>query len=319
MKTRCKAIVAAITIWFAVAPSAFAQALPFDWENEVADRNDDLSRCMHRDRANAEQTIRSCGRVIADRNSSAHTGAAYYSRGLMRQVLRDQEGGQEDLNNAYRFFTIAIGASDRHTDAYRNRAAALYRLGRYQEAAADYVSALAVVTNARDAAGTRVRSGVADLRSNQVASLHYRLGGVYFRMGDWSAALGAFEQASQLAPDARIYRGAICEARAAAHLEPGATGSLCQEVVANSAGDDKALFSLAFSHFSQANYVEAFVAFSRAYRLNPQNHLAQYGRGVSALQLGNTSDGGADVAQATQQLDDTAIAYYANAGLRGPQ
>ena len=180
--------------------AALAQALPFDWQNEVPDANDDFTRCMNRDRANADRTIQSCGRVIAERAGSEFTGAAYYSRGLMREILQDREQARGDFENAYTYFTIAIGSRDRHTDTYRNRAAALYRLGRFDEAIADYRSALAVVTNAHSDRGTRVRSGVADLRPRQVSSLHYRIGGVQFRAGRWSEAIAAFDQAAELEP-----------------------------------------------------------------------------------------------------------------------
>lgn len=229
--------------------AALAQALPFDWQNEVPDANDDFTRCMNRDRANADRTIQSCGRVIAERAGSEFTGAAYYSRGLMREILQDREQARGDFENAYTYFTIAIGSRDRHTDTYRNRAAALYRLGRFDEAIADYRSALAVVTNAHSDRGTRVRSGVADLRPRQVSSLHYRIGGVQFRAGRWSEAIAAFDQAAELEPESSSYQSARCEARAAADVDLDVAQAACERAIQLSEGSDEAIFSVGLFYF----------------------------------------------------------------------
>lgn len=301
--------------WTVNAGDAHAQSLPFDWQNEVPDANDNFTRCMHRDRANAERTIRSCGRVISERAGSAYTAAAHYSRGLMREMLQDRESARDDFNLAYRFFTIAIDSSDGHTDAYRNRAAALYRLERYPEAIADYEQALAVVANARSGPGTRVRSGLADLRRNQIANLHYRIGGVHFRAGNWQAASDAFDQAANLSPENPNYQGARCEVRAAADVDPEGARAACAAAITFSDGSDEAIFSLGFLLFSQDDFAAAYQAFSRAYEIDVDNILARYARGVTAVRLGQSA-GAAEMEAAAQLIDASALAYYTNAGLR---
>lgn len=311
-----KGLAACFALWTATMSPAFSQALPFDWENEVPDANDDFTKCMNRDRSNSERTIRSCGRVIAERAGSEFTAAAYYSRGLMREMLQDRQLAREDFQNALNYFTIAIDSRDRHTDAYRNRAATLYRLDRYDDAIADYRAALEVVTSARSADGTRVRSGVADLRPNQISGLHYRIAGVNFRAGRWNEAIAAFDQAAALSMENPNYQAGRCEARAAAGSDLEIARAACELAIQLSDADDMdvANFSMAFLLFRQGSYAEALRGFSTAFDQNDSNYLALYARGVTLVRLGQ-ADGAADIERATTQLDASAIAYYQQAGL----
>ena len=294
---------------------AFAQAIPFDWRNEVPDANDDFTRCMNRDRANAERTVRSCGRVIAERFSSEYTAAGHYSRGLMREMLQDTAAAQEDFINAERLFTTAINATDRHTDAYRNRAAARYRLGRYEEAVADYEQALAVVTNARSDRGTRVRSGVADLRTNQISGLHSRIGGVQFKAGNWNEAREAFDRAAETSPNVAAYQAGRCEARAAAQVEMETAQAACDRALELSDRSTEALFSLGFLQFAQEDFGAAISSFSSAAAGDSENYLARYAHGVSIARLGQVDAGRAEMDAAAQQIDASTLAYYVDAGL----
>src|SRR4051794_40951200 len=97
------------------------------------------------------------------------------------EMLRSADHASEyrsDLESAVESFGHAIAADPRHLGALRARARALFDLGRYSEAAADYESA--------------VRVAPAD------AELRVRLGRSLARLNRHSEALNAFEQALQL-------------------------------------------------------------------------------------------------------------------------
>lgn len=216
----------------ALSSPASAQGLMggFHCSNDTTG-NDDFGRCAQRDRDNPERTLRSCSRLIADRQSSAVTAGAYCFRGLMYDALRDESRAQSDFQRAYDYFNIALGNDRRNPDSYSNRAAVLYLLRRYEEAVADYQTALQVADGASGGIGTRVRSAVADRRQGQIASLHSRLGAVHFRNEDWRNAIAAFDQAAALDADNAAYQGVRCEARAAAGLELDVAQAACEEAV----------------------------------------------------------------------------------------
>jgi tetratricopeptide (TPR) repeat protein len=251
--TRIGLISAAALIAVTLAsPPAFAQMSGFNWTNETDD-NTDYGRCAQGEKERAERALRSCGRLIGERYSTAVTAGAYYFRARIYYRLHDPERARADLERAYDYFTITVNTNRRVPDSYANRAVILYWLERYDEAIADYDRAIAVAGASNDSSGTRVRSNVADRRAGQLADLHYARANVFFRRGDWTSAIAGYDQAAALDPDDGDFQEARCEGRAAANADLETAAQACEAAISLSDGED-GHFSRGFLHFTQGRY-----------------------------------------------------------------
>lgn len=303
------------------APAARAQGM---WDNN-GDRlwassrnfgNDDLSRCAAADRHNPGPALHSCGRVIGERDSSDTMAAAYFFRGKVYLAQGDEPHANADFLEAYRFFSLVLGSQRNRPYAYSNRAQVLYWLHRYDEALADYATALIAFQHPASAAGTRVRPGVADLMAGELAQLHHSRGAVFFRIKDWANSSDEFDRAASMMPNEPHYQSARCEVRAARRVEPAVARTACEEALRMSDGSSDALFSRGFLNFTEGHYDAAFADFSAAVAKDQTDYLALFGRGVAALRLGREQEGQADMTRARRELDADEISYYAEAGLR---
>lgn len=314
--------VLAILVWTTLAPSAFAQnpnligpsGRPDVWSDSTA-TNDNWGRCAQGDRNDAERALRSCGRIIGERNSGDITAAALYFRGRLYELLRDPRA-TEDYEEAYRWFSIALGSQRRNPHAYANRAAVLYRLGRFDEAIADYRAAIEATDRFNAASGTRTRAGLADLYSGQVANYHHRIGGIYFRMGDWPSAIDAFDRAAALSPEEAYLFAARCEVRAAAHVELDVASAACEQALHMDGEDSYNYFSRGFLRFMAGDFEVASADFYAAVERDATNYLALYALGVTGVRLGHREVGEAMIARAREDLPNSVIDMYQAVGLR---
>lgn len=303
------------------APAAWAQSMwdsngdPL-WFSSGNLGREGLSPCAAGDRHNPGPALRSCGRVIGERYSSETMAAAYFFRGKLYLTQGDEPHANADFLEAYRFFSLALGSQRNNPLAYGNRAAVLYWLHRYDEALADYATALSAYQRPDSAAGTRVRSGVADLRAGELAQLHYSRGVVFFRMKDWANSSDEFDLAASMMPNEARYQSARCEVRAARRIEPEVAHTACEDGLRMSDGGADALFSRGFLNFTEGHYDAAFSDFSAAIEKDQTDFRAVFGRGIAALRLGHEQEGQADMTRAHGELDDDEISYYGEAGLR---
>ena len=287
----------------------------FSWTNGTTG-NDYFGLCAQRDRDNPQRTLRSCSRLIGDRQSGAVTAGAYYFRGQTYLQMHDRDRARADFEQAYSYFSAALSNDRRNPDAYANRAAVLYELGRYGEALADYDAALAVSESPTDGLATRVRSAVADRRRGQIAELQYSRGKSYFGLGDWANAIAAFDQAATLVPEEGAYQGARCAARAAASVQLDVAQEACDEGMRLDAANSDVLFYRGFFYFSGGRFDAAFADFAAAIANDEEDFRSLYARGATAVRLGREAEGQADMRSASAELMAEAITYYENAGLR---
>lgn len=259
--------------------------------------------------------MRSCGRLIGERYSTAVTAGAYYFRARIYYRLHDPERARADVERAYDYFTITVNTHRRVPDSYANRAVILYWLERYDEAIADYDRAIAAAGASNDSSGTRVRSKVADRRAGQLADLHYARANVFFRRGDWTSAIAGYDQAAALDPDDSDFQGARCEGRAAANTDLETAAQACEAAISLSEGED-GHFSRGLLHFTQGRYEAAHADFAAAYAEDDEDYDALYGRGVAAVKLGRQAEGEADIAAAREESLGNQLEFYVNAGLR---
>ncbi len=303
------------------APAAWAQSMwgnSWDplWSTSGNLGYDELLRCAAGDRHNPEPAMHSCGRVIGQRYSSETTAAAYFFRGKLYLTQGDEPHATSDFLEAYRYFSLALGPQRNNLRAYRKRAAVLYWLHRYDEALADCATALSAYQRPASAAGTRVRSGVADVMTDELAQLHYSRGAVFFRMKDWASSSDEFDRAASMMPDEARYQRARCEVRAARQIETDVAHAACEQALHLSNDSSAVFFSRGFLNFAEGHYDAALADFSAAVAKNQTNYLALFGRGLTAERLGRVQEGQADMARAREELDADEVAYYTEAGLR---
>ena len=214
----------------------------------------------------------------------------------------DEPHANADFLEAYRYFSLALGSQRNNPRAYGNRAAVLYWLHRYDEALADYATALSAYQRPNSAAGTRVRSGVADLRAGELAHLHYSRGAVFFRIRDWANSSDEFDLAASMMPNEARYQSARCEVRAARRTESEVAHTACEDALRLSDGGSYALFSRGFLNFTESHYDAAFSDFSAAVEKDQTDYLALFGRGVAALRLGHEQEGQVDMNSCTRRI-----------------
>ena len=201
--------------------------------------------------------------------------AAIFNRGNAKWSLNDVPGAIEDWTR-----TLAIDAN--YADALGNRGDAYRSQERYDQALVDLDRALAIRVNAID--------------------LHNR--GLTYEYGlrDPIRAIADFDQAVSLAPEDPTYRNSACWARAVAERELDVARAHCDAAIAADPNADF-LDSRGLLNLRESKWQEAWNDFDAAVRADETHAHARYGRGVSALRLGRTAEGQADLT-AARALDN---------------
>lgn len=306
--------VAVLLIFWAAHPeSALAQissdafppeGAPYQWSNESG-TNDDWGRCSHRDRQSADSILRSCNRILGQRHGGELTAAAYYFRGLEYELLGDAGSARREFENAYRWFTIAMSSDRNNAEARGNRATVLIHLDRGDEAIADYDAALAAIRRSPDA----------DVGNYLVTNSLLGRGEVFFRRGDWTNAIAAFDRAASLNTQSPSAQSLRCEGRAAAGIELDVAEAACERALQLSDQSSYVIFSRGFLRFKRGDFVGAAEDFNSAFEKDNTNSLALYAAGVASIRLGRIRDGDEMISRATNKLSSFDLSYYAAAGL----
>lgn len=257
-------------------------------------------------RAEAAELIIACTRAADSERDRALVGRFLITRGDLHFDIGDQAAAAADYQQAVDIYTDLI-ASDATPRALSTRAAALFRLERFEEALANYDRALAIDPHFASALNGR--------------------GITSFRRGDYTSAIADFDRTVELAARLRS-RGGLrtpsrtaiispavhanqCAARAAARIELDVARAACETAIRGSA---EHVFSRGFLNFIEGRLEEALQDFDRAAALSDTNGSALYARGVVATRLGRTEAGEADMARG-REMEGSRLDYYINAGL----
>lgn len=261
---------------------------------------DDWRRCINEERRyTLETAIESCDRLLADRLGHIDVGAAYWHRAMRYQDAEQFDQASENLALAAASYEAAIEANPRRPAGYSRRAAVLARLGRFDEALADYDRAAALSSN--------------------VSAPWLGRGSILFRRGDYAGASDAYDRAARIAArtDATHsgHHSARCAVRAASRSDLERGLGFCNRAVRNADAPSYALTARGFFWFRQGDLDAAAADFARAAEEDPYNASAIYGRGVVAVRQGRTEEGEADMSRGLS-MDRYEVEFYANAGLR---
>jgi len=196
--------------------------------------------------------------------------AAVFNRGNAKWALNDVTGAIED-------WTRTLGIDPNYADALGNRGDAYRSQERYDQALVDLDRALAIRVNAID--------------------LHNR--GLTYEYGlrDPIRAIVDFDQAASLDPNNAVYRNSACWTRAVAERELDVARAHCDAAIAADLNADF-LDSRGLLNLRESKWQEAWNDFDAAVRANETHAHARYGRGISALRLGRTAEGQADLSAA---------------------
>lgn len=302
-----RSVIVAVTTVLAVSLAASASAqsgwgmatpgfgAPFGYVGN----DGDWARCTNADRIHPlERVVESCNRLLAERPGHLNSGGIYWYRAMRYIDAEMFQQADDDLKLAVAEFAAHIEANPREYVGYNNRAAVLTRLGRYDEALADYDRAAA-------------------LESYATSPLLGR-GNLLFRRGDYAGAIDSFDRAARIAArTASTYTShhtTRCVARAAAGVELDRARHFCDRAVRGTDQRSYALTARGFYFFRQGDLSAAAADFARAVDEDQFNAPALYGRGVVAARQ-HAGDGQADMERALA-MDRFEVEYYANAGLR---
>lgn len=279
------------------SPFGTTGANPFGYDNNGGD----WLRCANEERRySLEVAVESCERILAERRGGySIAGAVYWNIAMRYQDAEQFDRANEYLNFAVESFAEFIRREPREYVGYSNRASVLARLGRYDEALADYDRAAALESHA--------------------ASPWLGRGNVLFRRGDYEGASAAYDRAARIgaytgATNAS-YHAARCAVRAASHTGLERGRDFCNRGVRSTDTPSYPLTARGFYWFMQGDLAAAGADFARAVEEDPYNASAVYGRGVVAAREGRAAEGEADMTRGLT-MDRYEVEYYANAGLR---
>lgn len=260
----------------------------------------DWLRCMNEERRySLEVAIESCERLLAEHRGYSVDGAVYWHIAMRYQDAEQFDRANENLNLAAESFAELIRREPREYVGYSNRASVLARLGRYDEALADYD-----------------RAAVLD---SHAASPWLGRGNVLFRRGDYEGASAAYDRAARIGAymggTNASYHAARCAVRAASRTDLDRARSFCNRGVRVTDTPSYPRTARGFYWFMQGDLAAAAADFARAVEEDPYNASAVYGRGVVAVHQGRAAEGEADMARGLA-MDRYEVEYYANAGLR---
>lgn len=204
--------------------------------------------------------------------------AAVFNRGNAKWALNDAAGAIED-------WTRALSINPNYADALGNRGDAYRTQERYDQALVDLDRALAIRVSAID--------------------LHNR--GLTYEYGlrDPIRAIADFDRAVSLDPNNSVYRNSACWTRATAERELDVARVHCDTAIAADPNADF-LDSRGLLNLRESRFQDAWNDFDAAVRADETHAHARYGRGVSALRLGRTAEGQADLTAARALDNDIA-------------
>lgn len=263
----------------------------------------DWLRCMNEERRySLEVAIESCERLLAEWRGRSAAGVIYWHMAMRYQDAEQLDRANESLNLAAESFTELIRREPREYAGYSNRASVLTRLGRYDEALADYDRATAL--------------------ERHEPSPWLGRGNILFRRGDYEGASAAYDRAGRtgaymgdMGGTNATFHAARCAVRAALRTDLERGRGYCNRGVRVTDTPSYPLTARGFFWFMQDDLAAASADFARAIEEDPYNASAVYGRGVVAVRQGRAAEGEADMARGLA-MDRHEVEYYANAGLR---
>jgi tetratricopeptide (TPR) repeat protein len=212
--------------------------------------------------------------------------AAVFNRGNAKWALNDVPGAIED-------WTRTLSIDPNYADALGNRGDAYRSQERYDQALVDLDRALAIRVNAMD--------------------LHNRGLAYEYGLRDPIRAIADFDQAVSLDPNNPVYRNSACWARAVAERELDVARAHCDAAIAADPNADF-LDSRGLLNLRENRFQDAWNDFDAAVCANETHAHARYGRGISALRLGRTAEGQADLT-AARALDNDVTRTWEEYGL----
>jgi tetratricopeptide (TPR) repeat protein len=301
---------------FTASAAAQGQGIrPFEadtpnWQNLAGDYYGAPDCTRDRRRADADRAIAICTQVIEGNAPRPAIAATLIVRGERHEDRQDLQAARTDFERAAALYSEEIAESPQSAAPYAGRSAAYYYLNRFDDSLADIERAIQ--------------------RDSGFAAAYYRRGHLYFRGGDFAAAIADYDRTARLgermADRGSMFHGsssaavtlhplvtaARCEARAAAGVELDRAEALCRAAMRSSR--EHYAFSRGFLRFKQGDFEAAWTDFNTAAMANETNGYPLFARGVAAIRLGRQAEGEADIARA-RELEGDDLNFYANAGL----
>ncbi|WP_395645989.1 tetratricopeptide repeat protein [Terricaulis sp.] len=281
-------------------------------------------QCSSNNAVAPEDIIGACSTALMQGASGEQRATILLYRGIAFMRADDPTHAVSDYSEAIRIRPTA--------QLYNNRGYAYDRLGRTQQARADYDRALqldprnafansnrgTLRLNARDYAGA-VTDFTQALAVRESAGDHYNRGLAYNGVQNARAAIADFDAAARLDGANAGYHNARCWYRALANVELSIARQACDRAIQLSAGAaTQAAFldSRGLVYLRQERFRDAFNDYDAAVR---QNESASYlfGRGYAAYRLRRTEQARADFVRAAA-LNPNIAAVYAGYGFTPP-
>jgi tetratricopeptide (TPR) repeat protein/predicted aspartyl protease len=257
----------------------------------------------------------------------------------------------QEFDRAIVDLTRACELAPRDADDHYERGSIYARDGQFKPALQDYSTAITLQPDDVDARLARADllqshpeidpAAAPDIKTDldavsrlvaPAASERLRLGGMYGTLGDYSAAIAQVDQWLSHHPlpnEQAIGLNERCWVRAMANRDlheamadcdqalyfrpyaPEETGTLVRESLSD---DPDILDSRGLVYLRLGNPEDAKHDYDSALRANPRMSSSLYGRGLAELQLGENTQGHADLAAATK-LDSGIVKRFADMGL----
>ncbi len=180
-------------------------------------------------------------------------------------------------------------------EAYRNRGGARARLGRDEEAIADFTQAI-------------------HLEPNDTL-VYFDRGSALSRTGAYDRAIRDLDRALQLNPNQAYVLNEACWARAMAGADLEHAAALCDSAVAQVPTQSAFLDSRGLVRLKQGDFENALTDYEAAIRLNPNSAHYIYGRGLALMHLSREAEGQAAFDEALR-LDPEIAEKYERYGVK---
>lgn len=256
-----------------------------------------------------ERAIEVCTQIIDSNAQREHRARAFVMRGDRREDLGQADLATADFESALALYSEQVAEAPLTPQGHVGRAWVQLRLNRLEEGLADAVRAAEVNDGHGSAFFIRAQAYFLLGRYQESAADYDRAAQIARRMATRGSGR-ALPSSDSGYVSPRVLAGR-CEARAAAGFELGIAETACRAAMRNSS---TAVFSRGFLRFKQGRYEEAWADFNAAHEADPTSGYSLYGRGVSAVRLGRTAEGQADIARG-REIEGEDLDGYARAGL----